>query len=371
MRNEDRLLKLLASTPRWRSVREFQVEVILKRRQFNLLGAAAWLCATAAQSAVADTHKVRVGVSMRGSMCHLPLWVADQLGYFRSAGLSLEWHDFDADAHAQQALATGQVDVLSGAFDQVLELNAQGQKVKAFVLQGQTPQISLGIAMRRLSSYQSMVDLKRFKIGISEWGSATHAMAQLWFLQAGLNPRDMQCIEVGNASAAIENLRSGVVDALCHTDPVMSWLEYKTDLRVVAETRTLQGAQQWLGGASAATCLFAKAEWLHNKPEWMQGLSDGVVRALKWLMTAGPTDLLKIAPPDARMGDRAFYLSTVDKVRESYRFDGLLSDALTETAWRNRALRLGLPRPSVVDQAALKAAYTNEAVQKSKKRFLV
>ena len=76
-------------------------------------------------------------------------------------------------------------------------------------------------------------------------------------------------------------------------------------------------------------------------------------------------------PVHAWTGDRAFYLGTVDKVRESFCPDGLFADELLHTAWRSRALRLGLSRPLVVDRSALQAAYTNEAVQKSKKRFLI
>ncbi len=304
-------------------------------------------------------------------MLHLPLVLAEQMGYFRTVGIQLEWHDLDADAQVHQALTSGQVDVVSGAFEQVLDLNEQGQKTKAFVLQGRTPQISLGIALRRLPLYQSLADLKRFKIGVSDWGSASHAMAQLWCLQAGLNPRDMQFVEVGPMGAAMDHLRSGAVDALCHLDPLMRWLEHKSELRVVAETRSLQGTQLWMGGPSASTCLFAKTEFLNLKPGVMQGLTDGVVRALKWLMTAGPTDLLKVMPAYAWMGDRAFYLGTVEALRESYCPDGLLTEDWMQTAWRNRATRVGLPKSLMVDRSALQAAYTNEAVHKSKKRFSI
>lgn len=341
------------------------------RRQFSgWLAASGWAASTA-RASVTDIHKVRLGLSMRGTMAHFPLVLADQMGFFRPLGIQIEWHDFDSDAQAQQALVAGSVDVVSADFEQVLELNEQGHRVKAFVLQGRTPQISLGIAQRRVPEFLGMADLRRFKIGIADWGSPSHAMARLWCLQAGMSQRDNPFVVVGAMGAAMENLRSGVVDALCHSDPLMSWLEYKSDVRVVAETRTLQGAQLWMGGACAATCLFAKSDWLLHKPELTQGLSDGVVRALKWLLTAGPTDLLKSVPPHVWLGDRAFYLGTVDKVRESYALDGRFSDELLLTAWRSRALRLGLPRPAGADRSALQAAYTNEWVQKSKKRFAV
>jgi NitT/TauT family transport system substrate-binding protein len=362
----------LDASPEWQlKAKGHRVEPRWSRRQFGgLLAASGWAASTA-RASVTDSHKVRLGVSMRSTLAHFPLMLADQLGYFRPLGLQIEWHDFDSDAQAQQALVSGSVDVISADFEQVLELNEQGHKVKAFVLQGRTPQISLGIALRRLPEFQGLADLRRFKIGIADWGSPSHAMARLWCLQAGVPPRDNPLVVVGATSAAIENLRSGVVDALCYNDPLMSWLEYKSDLRVVAETRTLQGAQMWIGGACAATCLFAKNDWLQHKPELTQGLSDGVVRALKWLMTAGPTDLLKSVPPPTWMGDRAFYLGTVDKVRESFSLDGGFGDELLLTAWRSRALRLGWPRPSNADRSALQAAFTNEWVYKSKKRFAI
>ena len=322
-------------------------------------------------SAGTDFQKVRVGVSMRNSMTHLPLVLADQLGYFRQAGIIVDWHDFEAGSFAHQALLSGQVDVISGQFEQVLDSNDRGHKLQAFVVQGRTPQISLGIAMRHLASYQTMSDLKRFKIGISALHTATHAMANVWSLQAGVSPMEMQYVEVGNMMTAMDALRNGTVDGLSHVDPLMSWLEFKRDLRVVADTRSVQSAHLWLGGALASTCLYAKTDFLNLKPELMQGMTEGVVRALRWLLTAGPTDVLRAVPPNVWLGDRAFYLGTLDKVRDSYYPDGLFTDELLQTAWRSRALRLGLPRINAVDRTALLLSYTNAAVQKIKKRSIV
>ena len=347
------------------------MRIVMRRRQLGLLAAAGLLGATSMLSKGTDLQKVRVGVSMRNSMVHLPLVLAEQLGYFRQAGIIVDWHDFEAGSFANQALLNGHVDVISGQFEQVLDSNDRGHKLQAFVVQGRTPQISLGIAMRQLASYQTISDLKRFKIGISGFHTSSHAMANMWSLQAGLNPMEMQYIQVGGMMTAMDALRNGTVDVLCHVDPLMSWLEYKKDLRVVADTRSVQSAHLWLGGALASTCLYAKTDFLSLKPELMQGLTDGVVRALRWLLTAGPTDVLRAVPPNVWMGDRAFYLGTLDKVRDSYSPDGLFTEELLQTAWRSRALRLGWPRINAVDRRALLLAYTNAAVQKIKKRSIV
>jgi NitT/TauT family transport system substrate-binding protein len=168
----------------------------------------------------------------------------------------------------------------------------------------------------------------------------------------------------------MEALRAGTVDALCHMDPLMSWLEFKRDLRVVADTRSLQSAQLWLGGAAVSSCLFAKSEFLAQRPELIQGVAHAVVRALRWLLTAGPSDVLKTVPASAWMGDRAFYLATLEKVRDSFSTDGVFTDEMLQTAWRSRAMRLGLPRIHAIDRSALLAAYTNNAITKNRKRSL-
>ena len=340
----------------------------IRRRQLGMLAAAGLVGSTSIHSQGTDFQKVRVGVAMRTCMNNLPLVLADQLGYFRQAGIIVDWHDFEVGSSANQALLNGQVDVISGHFEQVLDSNDQGHKLQAFVVQGRTPQISLGIAMRHLASYQTMADIRRLKIGISAFQTATHSMANVWSLQAGLNPLEMHYVEVGNMMTAMDALRNGTVDGLCHMDPLMSWLEYKRDLRVVADTRSVQSSYLWLGGALAAACLYAKADYLNQKPAHMQGITDGVVRALRWLLTAGPADILRAVPSNAWIGDRAFYLGTFDKVRDSYSPDGLFTDELLQTAWRSRALRLGLPRINAVDRTALLAAYTNIAVKKIRKR---
>jgi NitT/TauT family transport system substrate-binding protein len=81
-----------------------------------MLAAAGLVGSTSMHSQGTDLQKVRVGVAMRNSMNNLPLVLADQLGYFRQAGIIVDWHDFEVGSFANQALLNGQVDVISGQF---------------------------------------------------------------------------------------------------------------------------------------------------------------------------------------------------------------------------------------------------------------
>jgi NitT/TauT family transport system substrate-binding protein len=83
------------------------------------------------------------------SLYHLPLTLADQLGYFRQAGVvgRVVGRMNPAPRRCTSALQ-GQADVVAGAFDHVFGLQVKGLSYQAFVQIGRTPQVSLGVASR-------------------------------------------------------------------------------------------------------------------------------------------------------------------------------------------------------------------------------
>jgi NitT/TauT family transport system substrate-binding protein len=260
-----------------------------------------------------------------------------------------------------QAGVAGQADVVAGAFEHVLDLQTSGMPWRAFVLQSRAPQISVGLASRRAIGMKHVSELKSLKLGISSVGSATHWVAQHWMKQVGLPADAVQWVALGAGTANVmEAMRAGIVDALCHVDPVLHYLEQKNELRLMADTRTLSSSQRMFGGPLASACLFSKVEFLQKRPDLAQSLSLGVARALKWLKTAGPTDILRTVPSHHWMGDRAVYLGALEKLRESYSLDGLFGKDAVLTAWRMRALRMALEPGSMT---ALERSFTNQFAQ--------
>lgn len=339
---------------------------ITRRREFSALLAAGLLLTVDCSKAAASTQRVSIALAARHSLYHLPLIVADQIGYFKAEGLHIDWIDADSGSHAVSLAANGQADVVSGAFEHTLDLQAQGLNFRAFVLQGRAPQISLGLVSRRLATMKSPADLKSIRMGISSVGSATHWMAQHWMRQVGLFSDNVQLIELGgNVSESVEAVRAGSVDGLCHVDPVMHYLEQKAELRVLAETRTLTSSQRMFGGPMPSACLFAREDFLKTRADATRGLTSGVLRALNWLKTAGPTDILKVVPSPHWMGDRALYLGAFEKVRDSYSPDGLFGKEALQTAGRARASRITDDRSN---WKTLGQSYTNEFVQALKRK---
>lgn len=342
------------------------LSTVASHRRVLLLGALGALAGARSGLAAVDLGRnpVRVTVALaeRQSLCQLPLTLAEQLGYFKQAGLTVEWQSHEAGAKAVNSALQRQADVVSGAFEHLFGLHGKGLNYQAFVLLGRTPQVSLGVAAHK--DLRSVMALKGARVGVSALDSSTHWMACHWLLQSGVLPEDVTFVEVGSSWGAVESLRSGAIDALCNLDPVMHGMEQRNEIRLLAEARTLMSTRKLMGGAVPGACLFARADFLQKQPAVVQTLADGVVHALKWLQTAGPTDLLKAVPPHHWMGDRALYLGAFEKLRESYAMDGLIPQESVFNAWRAHS-RL----PGLVHAMRLPQAYTNAFAIKAKGRF--
>jgi NitT/TauT family transport system substrate-binding protein len=313
-----------------------------------------------------EKQKVSIAVGGKNLFYYLPLTIAEQLGYFKDEGLQVEISDFAGGSKALQALVGGSADVGSGAYEHTINMQAKGQPIKAFVLQGRAPQIVLGVSTRTIPNYKSIADLKGKKIGVTAPGSSTNMMANFVLAKAGLKPTDVSFIGVGASSGALSALRSGQIDAIANLDPVITMLEQKHEIKVVADTRTLKDTQDVFGGPMPAATLYTNEAFLKKYPHTAQALTNAMVHALKWLQTAGPSDIIKAVPENYQLGDRALYIQAFLKVREALSPDGIFPDAGPKTALRT----LTAFEPALAGkQIDLSQTYTNEFAKKANAKF--
>jgi NitT/TauT family transport system substrate-binding protein len=341
----------------------------ITRRAFaQAVAGVAALTAAPLLRAQAKPEKSRVVIAVEGksALTYLPLTVAEQLGYFKAEGLDVEIADVAGNMRALQALASGAADVVSGAYEHTLPLQGRNQFVQSFVLQGRAPQIAVGVSTRAVPNFRSVAELRGRRIGVSAPGSSTNMVASLVLSRAGVKAGDVSYVGVGASAAALAALRSGQIDALSNTDPVMTMLEHKGDVKIVGDTRTLKGTQEVFGGPMPAACLCADAQFVQKHPNTCQALANAIVHGLKWLQTAGPSDIIKTVPEPYLLGDRALYLASFNKVREAISTDGFFPEEGARTALR----ALAAFEPGFkADKVELARTYTNEFARRAKEKY--
>lgn len=310
--------------------------------------------------------RVVVAVDNKASFCYLPLTLAERLGYFAAEGLDVQVRESSEPGQALQSVLSGAAQLLSGPYSQVIRLQLRGRQMRSIVLQGRTPQIVLGVSLQTLPHYRALRDLRGRKIALTALGSGSHRIARLLLAQAGLGPQDVSYQVFADMASTAVAFRAGLVDAVCYNDPLITQLEQGGELRVVADTRSVRGNAEVLGGPLPAGCLSAPAEFVLEHPRQCQAMADGIVHALKWLQTAGPSDLIRTVPESYFQGDRALYLAAFSRARESWAPDGLMPTTGPQTAVRLLAYA---DEAHPLQRVDLSRTFTNQFASISKARF--
>ncbi len=309
-----------------------------------------------------EKQKVTIAVGGKNLFYYLPLTIAEQRGYFKEAGLNVEIVDFAGGSRALQAVVGGSADVVSGAYEHTINLQSKKQYFTAFVLQGQAPQIVLGVSNRTMAGFKGVADLKGKKIGVTAPGSSTNMVANFVLAKVGLKPSDVSFIGVGGAAGAVAAFKSGQIDAIANLDPVIATLERDNDIRVVTDTRSTKDTAALFGGPMPAGCLYAPEEFIRKNPNTVQALATAMVRAVRWIQDAGPSEIIKNVPESYLLGDRALYIASFLKVKPALSPDGLIPEAGGPTALKALASFDPSIKPADID---VKRTYTNEFVRKA------
>jgi hypothetical protein len=178
--------------------------------------------------------------------------------------------------------------------------------------------------------------------------------------------REVSVVGVGTGNGAIAALRSGQIDAICNVDPVMTMLSQKNDVTIIADTRTLKGTEQLFGGPMPAGSLYAPDDFVQKNPNTTQALVTAMVKALRWIQAAGPSDIIKTVPEAYLLGDRALYLASFNAVRDAISPDGLISEAGARTTLTALASFNEKIKPAEID---LSRTYTNDFVKRAQARI--
>ena len=294
----------------------------MQRRSF-LAGAAAALALGPAAPAGAEPVKVRIGVGGKPLLYYLPLTIAERKGYFKEEGVEAEINDFGGGARSLQALIGGSVDVVTGAYEHTIRMQAKGQDVRAVCELGRYPAIVIAVRKDLAGTVKSAADFKGRKIGVTAPGSSTALAAQYAMIKAGLKASDAPLIGIGGGAGAIAAMKKGEIDGVSHLDPVIAKLEADGDIQVLVDTRTEAGTRALFGGPNPAAVVYTKQDWIEHHGAAMQKVVNAFAKALKWLATAKPEDVAALVPATYHFGDRALYKQAVKNSLESYSRTGV------------------------------------------------
>lgn len=293
----------------------------------SLAAALVSTCAAFAQGngSPPERPKITLGVGGKALLYYLPLTIAERRGFFREQGLDVEIQDFAGGARSLQALVGGSVDVVTGAYEHTVRMQAKGQDIRAVLELGRFPAIAVGVKKGR--KWESPADFRGMKVGVTAPGSSTNMLMNFVLAKAGFSPRDASYIGIGSAQSALAAIQKGEIDAISHLEPVISFLERSGDINVVIDTRTEEGTRALFGGSNPAAVLYITKAFIDKNPNTTQAVTNALYKALQWLKTASPEDIAATVPEEYLLGDRPLYLLAAGKSKPAYSLTGVIDPA--------------------------------------------
>lgn len=296
----------------------------ITRRIFAAGLAAAPFAGPALAQTAPEKPKLTLGVGGKALLYYLPLTVAELKGFFTEEGLTIEINDFGGGARSLQALVGGSVDVVTGAYEHTIRMQAKSQDIRAIVELGRFPAIGIGVRKDLAGKVKSAADFKGLKVGVTAPGSSTYITVQYAMVRAGLKPTDASFIGVGAGASAVAAMKKGEIDVISHLDPVIAKLEGDGDITIIIDTRTEAGTRALFGGSNPAAVLYTRQDFIERNPVTAQRLANAFVKSLKWLATATPDAVADLVPPEYHLGDKPLYLKAVQASLESYSRTGIV-----------------------------------------------
>lgn len=296
----------------------------MDRRIFSAgLGATA-LLPLAAPAVRAQGAKITLGVGGKPLLYYLPLTIAERRGFFKDEGLIVEINDFGGGAKSLQSLVGGSVDIVTGAYEHTVRMQAKGVDIRAICELGRFPAIVIAVRKDLAGKVKSAADLKGLKIGVTAPGSSTSITVQYAMLKAGLKPTDASFIGVGGGASGVAAMKKGDIDAISHLDPVISKLESDGDIFVLIDTRTEAGTRALFGGTNPAAVVYTRNDFIEKNPDGAQKITNAFIKALKWIASAKPDEIAASVPEEYYLGDKPLYLRAVQNSLESYSRSGII-----------------------------------------------
>jgi NitT/TauT family transport system substrate-binding protein len=286
----------------------------------------------AAHAQTLEKKDLTLGVGGKSLLYYLPLTLAERLGHFKEQGLNMTINDFAGGAQSLQALIGGSLDVVAGAYEHNIRMQAKGQDIRAVIELGRFPGIVLAVRKDKAASVKSFKDLKGFKIGVTAPGSSTHFFVNALIAKEGLKPEDVSIIRVGAGASAVAAMKKGEIDAISNLDPAISKLQQDGDIVVIADSRTEADNQKLFGGNNPAAVVYLKQDFIQKNPNTVQAIVNAFYKTLKWLEKASPEDVAKTVPEEYLLGDRALYIAAVKASVPMYSKTGIIPEAGMKTA---------------------------------------
>lgn len=305
---------------------------------------------------------VRLAIGAQASMSHLAVYLAHYLGLFQEEGLEVTLDEFPGGSKGLEALLGGSVDVVSGFYDQTIQMAAEGKELTAFATMMRSLMIAVVASPAARRPVRRVEDLRGATVGVTTLGAPTHHFLNHLLRRSGMSASDVSPVAMGTTARAVAAMERGVVDAGVVSDFTIRHLEKRFGkLTILADTRTAAGVREVYGAdVYPGAALIATSDWLRRNPGTARRLARAVRQAMDWIRTHTAEEVAAKMPAPLRGDDPEIYTSVIRETVPMLNSDGAMPPGAPEAVRRSMAVWSENVRAAKID---LSKTYSNEFVR--------
>ena len=296
----------------------------------------------------------------QGSHLYFPVYLAESLGFWQQEGLAVTILELPGSSKSMEALVGGSTEVVSGFYEQSIQMAADGRRIRSFVLIQRSPGFMLAVSPGTTKHINRIEDLKGALVGLTGLGSTSHFFVNYLLVQHGLSAEDASMVAVPAGMATVLAMERGKVDASILGRSYFLMHKRQPDLRILADATTMEGVKQIFGmDGYPSAALLADAAWLERNPDTAARMAKATLRAMRWMREHSPQEVLDKLPQNIHMEDAEADRQTIERVSSTLSPDGMIS--AEEAAGVKKVLSISLEkvRNANID---LSKTYTNQFV---------
>jgi NitT/TauT family transport system substrate-binding protein len=281
----------------------------MKRSLFAFIVSAALLLIVS--SPQPSSAKIIVGLSSV-NVAFLPVYVAQEKGFFKDAGLDVLLVMFNAGSTNLQALAGGDIQIMGSAFVETIGGRAAGMDIKNF----------WGICnlmpfqLYSQADFKSMKEARGKRFAISRFGSLTDFLTRATLRHFGLDAKDVTILQIGSTPARYAALTAKAVDASIVWFPVTEIAKSQGYTKLLDLKEVFP---EWPYETFAA-----RESWLKKERDQATKFLQAYQRAVKYTRE-NKTDSVKIMQKYVKM-DPAYAPAGYDEYRDSFPLNGQIAE---------------------------------------------
>jgi NitT/TauT family transport system substrate-binding protein len=269
-----------------------------------------------------ETRSVKLAVGGVADVTHLAVWYAKYAGYFdalKADGITVEVVPVGGGSEWLLALASGQVQMAHGYFENAVRARSQGRDVVLIDNILPTPVFLVVVRSDLADKVNSVKDVKGLSWGFTSFGSASHVVSLRVAKFYGLEPGAVKFLGVGGSTGFLPAIREKRVDVLTASVMTGTQLIQEGSAKLLQDVTSAKSVAEIYGHPYLGPGLLTSHAYCEQEPFVVLKVTAAVRKAIATVRATPAADVAKILPAEFQVDS---LVGAIDLTGKAFAADG-------------------------------------------------